>query len=82
LRRYLSQKTNRRTAQQRVEKARAKKRFDQVFPRLLRLQKAAKTASQLELLGKLPGFNPKLLAAIIEGEEAVKRIGVASEIQK
>ena len=66
-------------AQERVEKARAKKRFDQVFPKLLRIQKAAKATSQLELLAKLPGFNPKLLADIIEGKRPLKEL--AAEVK-
>jgi hypothetical protein len=73
-------KRNSLTAQRRVEKARAKKRFDEIFPKLLRLQKAAKeTARPLELLDKLLGFNHKLLADIIDGKKPLKEL--ASQVK-
>jgi hypothetical protein len=72
-------KHNSKTAQQRVERLRAKNRFEQVFPKLLKLQKAAKGTSQLELLGKLPGFSPTLLADIIKGKKPLKTL--AAEVK-
>jgi hypothetical protein len=68
-------KHNSKKAQERVEKARAKKRFNEVYPKLLKLQKAAaKGTSELELLGKLPGFTPARLADIIKGEVSLKKL--------
>jgi hypothetical protein len=70
---------NSKTAQQRVERLRTRKRFDQVFPKLLKLQNAVKGTSQLELLGKLPGFSPALLADIIGGKRPLKTL--AAEVK-
>jgi hypothetical protein len=65
---------NSRKAQERVEKARAKKRFNEVYPKLLKLQKAAKETPDLELLAKLPGFKPALLADILKGKTPLKEL--------
>jgi hypothetical protein len=72
-------KRNNRTAQERVEKARRTKRFNEVFPKLVRLQKMAKTAPLSEMLDKLQGFNPKLLATIIEDTKPLKEL--ASQVK-
>lgn len=60
------QSYNNSTAKERVRKARATKRFREIFPKLLRLQKIAKTMSFTEMLGAFPGLDPKLLAGIKE----------------
>ena len=59
---------NNRTAKERVRKARATKRFREIFPKLLRLQKMSKNKSFSEMLDAVPGLAPKLLADIIEGK--------------
>jgi hypothetical protein len=70
---------NSKTAQARVEKARRKKRFDEVYPELLRLQSMAKRLPFSEMLDKLPSFDPKLLAIIIEGKKPLKEL--ASQVK-
>ncbi len=59
---------NNKTAKERVRKARATKRFREIFPKLLRLQKMSKTKSFSEMLDAAPGLAPKVLADIIEGK--------------
>jgi hypothetical protein len=72
-------KRNNRTAQERVEKARRAKRFHEVFPKLVRLQKMAKTVPFSGIVDKVPGFDPKLLALVIEGKEPLNEI--ASQVK-
>jgi hypothetical protein len=67
-------KHNSKKAQERVERARRKHRFDEVFPRLLKLQKMAKSMPLSGIVDKVPGFDPKLLAIIIEGKEPLKEL--------
>src|SRR5215510_2811711 len=67
-------KKNSRTAQERVERLRAKQRFDEVFPKLLKLQKMKKTAPFSKILDSVPGFDPKLLALIVENKEPLKEL--------
>jgi hypothetical protein len=65
---------NSKTAQERVERARRKRRFKEVFPKLLRLQKIAKSTSFREMMDKVPGFDPKLLAIIAESKEPLNKL--------
>jgi hypothetical protein len=67
-------KRNSKKAQGRVERARRNRRFKEVFPKLVRLQKLAKTTPLTAMVDKVPGFDPKLLATIIEGREPLKEL--------
>lgn len=65
-------KRNSKKAQERVERARRNRRFKEVFPKLVQLQGFAKRKLFSDVLDKVPGFDPKLLALIIEGKEPLK----------
>jgi hypothetical protein len=70
---------NNSTAKERVRKARATKRFREILPKLVRLQKMAKTKSLSEMLDEVAGLDrldPKLLADIIEGSRPLKDLEV------
>jgi hypothetical protein len=62
-----------RTAQERVEKARKKRRFDELFPKLLKLQQM-KGHRLSEVLERVPGFDVKLLETILEGRKPLTEL--------
>ena len=71
-------KKNSLTAQERVERARRKRRFDEIFPKLVKLQKM-KSLPLSEVLKKVPGFDVNLLATVLEGTKPLKQL--ATEIK-
>jgi len=78
-RRYCSydcvRKSNIAGAQQRVEKSRRLKRFEEIKKKLERIKRLSKSgASDFELIERLPGFEPQLLKEIVYGKQAPEEL--------
>jgi hypothetical protein len=63
------------TAQERVEKARKMRRWDEMFPQLVKLQKMRDRPFS-DVYDKVPGFDPKLLAMILERQKPLKELAM------
>jgi hypothetical protein len=66
-------------AQKRVEQARADRRWNEIKGKLLQLQALGRRLPFSEIVERLPGFEPKLLAEIVE--EKRDRRELAKEIK-
>ena len=67
-------KTNSKKAQKRVEANRRNHRYNEIRPRLFRVRELAKTTPQLKILDKLRGFDPQLLAIILDSKKRLTEI--------
>jgi hypothetical protein len=67
-------KHNSKTAQRRVEQARRMRRLREIRPKLVQLRQMGRTTALSEIVDRVPGFDPKLLALIIEDKEPLKEL--------
>jgi hypothetical protein len=62
-------------AQERVEKSRRLKRFEEIKKKLERIKQLSKSGtSDFDLMERLPGFNPSLLKEIVHGKRAPEEL--------